>query len=471
MSPQIPRREFLRVGATGSLIAALGLQHGCGQSADAGKPRTARNVIFLVSDGMSLGTLVMADALKRLQTGQSSHWLSLYAREEVRIAKMLTASASSSVTDSAAASSAFGGGTRVANGSLNIRPDGTRNEPILRLAKSAGLGAGLVTTATITHATPAGFVAQVGSRGDEEEVASQYLEQGVDVLLGGGSDFFDRAKRKDGRDLLSEYSKVGYSMASSGSALSAVTGSKCLGLFSAGHMPYSLDLSAGGQDIPSLAQMTRHALTTLSRGSTGFVLQVEGARIDHAAHANDVGALLRDQLAFDEALGEVIRFVDGRDDTLVLLTSDHGNANPGLNGTGAAYSETDERFAKVAGFRQTNTWVLEGLSAKSTDADVRTRVQQGLGLQLLKEEADVLVAALRSEHRDSYRVRNAPLVALGQVVANHCAVGWTGVSHTSDPTELVAFGPGSEGIRGLVPNTYLYECMVRALDLRRAKAA
>ncbi len=467
------RRDFLFTGIAGGVLAASGLKAagsvspGGALSLSLGK--RARNVIFMVSDGMSLGTLIMAERHQRRQAGRGTHWLGLYSRPEVRRGMMDTASANSLVTDSAAASSAWGGGVRVNNGSVNCAPDGRLSLPIMELAHSQGLRTGLVSTATITHATPAGFAAKVPLRADELQIACQYLERRIDVILGGGRKFFTPDLRPDRLDLVDQYSKAGYSVALDAAALSAAPASgPLLGLFDEGHMPYSLDRASDPAllaTVPTLATMARAALARLESSPRGFLLQVEGARIDHGAHANDIGALLYDQLAFDETLGVVLEWLKGRDDTLLIVTSDHGNSNPGLNGVGKAYADTDACFDLVARFRHTNTWVLEGLSATSTLAAIRDRVVEGTGIALDDEELDIVRRALRAELRESYRVRNSALIAFAQVLANHISVGWTGISHTADFTELAALGPGSEPIQGVVRNFEMYGVMARALGL------
>ena len=240
---------------------------------------------------------------------------------------------------------------------------------------------------------------------------------------------------------------------------------------------YALDARADAAlapRTPSLAEMAHIALQRLSAHAGGFVLQIEGARIDHAAHANDIGGLLHDQLAFDDAVGEVLRFAEGRDDTLIIVTTDHGNANPGLNGTGGSfdsrggsYGDTQQCFERLADFRRTNTWVLGELTADSTAAQVRDRVREANGISLIDDEIDLLQRALRRDPapREAYRVRNAPLITLGQLVSNYTSIGWTGTQHTTDLVELAAFGPGSETIGGLIQNHQLHGIMSRALGL------
>jgi hypothetical protein len=93
--------------------------------------------------------------------------------------------------------------------------------------------------------------------------------------------------------------------------------------------------------------MTRAALARLERKDR-FILQVEGARVDHAAHNSDAAAAIRDQLALDEAVDICLEFQQRNPDTLIVLTTDHGNSNAGLNGMGGAYRHSSQRFAALS---------------------------------------------------------------------------------------------------------------------------
>lgn len=474
------RRAFLKSAVSGAAVAALpaALPAATGTKPSASRARGesggARNVIFLVSDGMSLGTLSMAQQFRRRREGRGTEWIGLCGREGVHRALIDTASASSIVTDSAAASSAWGGGMRVANGAINVGPRGELPQPLLDAARASGRATGLVSTATVTHATPAGFAVNVPGRNDEDAIADRYLRSEIDLFLGGGARFFDPARRADGKDLFGAFAAAGYAVARDRAALAAAPKSgRLLGTFSSGHLPFSLDRAASAEltaAVPTLAEMAEVALGRLSAqgGDRGFVLQIEGARVDHAAHANDFGGLVHDQLAFDDALAVALRFTAGRDDTLVIVTTDHGNANPGLNGTGGAYGDTDAAFERAFTLRQTNDWIIDGLSAQSDAAAVRDRIVLGTGLNVSKAEAALVHRALRKDYSDAYRARSSPIVILGQVLANHLAVGWTGISHTSDMAELVALGPGSEAFSGVLLNLQVHSLLRQALGLPRA---
>jgi alkaline phosphatase len=293
------RRKFLQLSAASSLFAA---PTSIAQAPSAPRPKTqAKNVIFLVSDGMSMGTFTLTDQFLRWRDGRPSHWLQLYLDNRVRRGLMDMSSLNSIVTDSSAAASSWGCGARINNGAVNMGPKGEIYPPILSLAQAAGKATGLVTTATLTHATPAGFAANVPDRGQEEAIAQQYLEREFDLLLGGGRKFFEPESRKDKQDLLAGFTGKNYQLLSSRADLKSLPLSrqKAIGLFAGGHVPYELDRIHSAEKketVPSLAEMTAAALQYFSRHPNGFIVQIEGARIDHAAHENDIGGLVSTRL-------------------------------------------------------------------------------------------------------------------------------------------------------------------------------
>lgn len=470
------RRDFLKTGALSSFALGSGaLLNGCspngrGTEDIEGK---AKNVIFLVSDGMSMGTLSMADHMMRRRDGKASNWIRLYEEQRVNRGFMDMASADSIVTDSAAASASWGCGKRVNNGALCMGPDGEIYRTILEYFRDAGKGTGLVTTTEITHATPAGFAANVPQRSMGDEIARQYLEREYDLLLGGGDLHLNPEKRTDREDMYGEFAYKGYSVVKKKNELQNLQndGSKLLGIFFHSHLPYTTDhlnIPEYRNEIPTLAEMTSVALDRLSGHDNGFILQIEGGRVDHAAHSNDVAGLIFDQIAFDDAIGEVLDFVDGRDDTLVIITSDHGNANPGLNGTGSGYADSNVMFDSIAGFTHTNNWILSELHANSTVNQVRERVEEATRHQIRRSEAEALISSLKGEYETLYRLRNRASAVMGTILANYTAVNWVGSMHTSDYVELAAMGPGSQKLSHFTRNTDLFDLMTEAAGVEVA---
>lgn len=475
---QASRRKFLKQGALGAALglglagtplratAATGSRGGLGK----GRPR---NLILLVSDGMSHGTLAMADQYLTVQSGKRSHWMKLYENHSVARALMEMASQNSIIPDSAAASSSWGCGVRVPNGRINVDVDGVEHQPVLQIAREQGLSAGLVTTATVTHATPAGFAANGESRNSEELFANQYLDRGYEVILGGGKRIMMQDLREDGRDMLGAFAADGYEVVYDRSGLAAAKGSgKILGLFSDGHLPYEVDrLHQPGLEaaVPSLAEMTRAALEILSANENGFIVQVEAARVDHAAHNNDPAGLVFDQIALDEALGVAMDFYREHPDTLVIVTSDHGNANPGLlSGVGLG----EQTLGRLANYRSSFGPLLEGHESwpdLGVEA-VRERIYAQTMTEISEREAQLLIDRIAGDWEAPFNafsgLNRVPSV-LGQILANSLHIGWAGRTHTSDFVELVAVGPGSGMVRPWVRNTDLFTIMTESLGISR----
>ena len=458
------RRDFFRNGSLALLGTAIsGGQVFAGSPQSAIKKKLARNIIFLVSDGMSTGTLNMANLLKYRKEGVQSQWLQLYEEGKVARALMDTASANSMVTDSAAGSSSWGGGVRVNNGSLNIGPDGKMHIPILQKFKASGKSVGCVTTVPITHATPAGFCINNNKRGDQAGIATQYLPLRFDVMMGGGLEFFSAEKRKDKQDILAAYRKQSYEVVLTREAMMNTDEQKpLLGVFHEDGLPYALDRMQSKElsdTIPSLADMTSKAIALLSRNKKGFVLQVESGKVDWAAHANDAGALLYDQLEFDEAIKAAIDFAEKDRETLVIITTDHGNANPGL-----FYGDkANSNFDHIQHFKHTNDWILNGINRNFTTQQVIERVEYAQGMVLQQEDAAELLKHYSSlDETGLYNPRKLPFKYLAQLQTPFTSVGWGSMDHSADYVELAAYGPGSELLKPFVKNTDLHYLMLNA---------
>ncbi len=437
-----------------------------------GRPK---NIIFMIADGMSTGVISLAEPFSQFVRGSGTHWFALQQSPQTIHGFFETHSLSSMVTDSAAASTAWSSGSRVFNGAINVLPDGTKLTPIGQLAKQTGRRVGLVTTTTITHATPAGFAAVHPDRSAQHDIATQY-DGVVDILMGGGREFFDPERRVDGLDLVEKYKAAGYDFCDRrDQLLSSGKKRKLLGLFWEGHLPYTLDWrhqSKMERAVPTLAEMTRKALGSLKDSDKGFLLQVEGGRVDHAAHANDAAAIMWDQLAFDDAVGVVLDFVKDRDDTLVVVTSDHGNANPGLNGMGGKYKKSDECFERLAQATASYDYIIPRLRSEakedggiSREAVIET-IKSMAGIELAKEDADLIAAASKGRLPQDHNHQHSNFVGLlGQLLGNHTGIGWTGVTHTADWVVISAVGPGAEHFRGLVRNTDAFRLMTSLWEI------
>ena len=456
------RRDFLNFGviaAAGGVVSSSSLV-GCSKDVKNKSRGKTKNIIFLVSDGMSSGTLTMADLLLQRKTGNGSNWINLYRENRVSRALMDTASASSLVTDSAAASSAWGGGHRVKNGALNVGTDGTMYKPIFQKLKEAGKSVGCVTTCPITHATPAGFCVSKKSRGDQSVIAELYLPLHFDVMMGGGTQYFSQETRADGKDLFSVFAEEGYTVVRTKQEMNASTVDKpLLGVFHTDGLPYSVDQKEDEkllETVPSLAELTKRAIDQLSKNPNGFALQVEGGKVDWASHANDTGAVLYDQIAFDEAVGVAIAFAEQRDDTLVIVTTDHGNSNPGLFGK-------NESFDLIQNYKHSNEWILRNIAKNDSPSKLIEQIHFAQGYAITDGEAREILSHYADQTNDGlYNNYKLPFRLLATIQQKYNGVGWAGTDHSADFVELAMFGQGRELLNPFIKNTDLHYLMLEA---------
>ena len=464
------RRKFLRGSALLSGALALNPLDLFGNNHSENfnlKSKKAKNIIFLISDGMSNGTLSMANLYSKNILGKETHWMNLYLENKASRALMDTASASSIVTDSAAASSAFGGGFRVKNGSLNVGENGENHLPIWQKFKKKGKKAGCVTTVTITHATPAGFCINSAKRSAELEIAENYADLGFDVMMGGGDEFFNPEKRADKKDVYSNYKKKGYQILKNKADLKNIDKNKpLLGVFNTGALPYSIDRTNNPdlQKMPTLAEMAKVAIDQMKDHQEGFVLQIEAGKVDWAAHANDIAGLIHDQLAFDETIKVAMDFAEKDQNTLVIITTDHGNANPG-NIYGA---DATKNFNSISNYKFTNEYVLNGIHSDFNLQQIKDWIAENNQISVSDEDAKHLLNFYKGLEKDEeglYNYKKLPYKAFSEIQKKHNSVGWVSMDHSGDYVELAMYGPGSELIKPFVKNTDLHYLMLKAAEV------
>jgi len=328
----------------------------------------ARNIIFFLADGMNVPTITAARILEGQMMGMSGeeHQLSFEAFPYVGLAK--TYNTDAQVPDSAGTASATQAGVKMAKGVIGLNSsvprgdceasDGNEVTSISMLAAAAGKANGVVSTARLTHATPASAYAHTADRnweddtgladvpGDCTDIATQLLEfpygDGIQVALGGGRRHFlpeemadpeyegRTGRRGDGRDLTEAWlDRYGENAAyvwnlEQFEALDPAAVSHVLGLFEPAHMQYEADRERDAAGEPSLSEMTAFAIDVLSRNENGYYLMVESGRVDHAHHANNAYRALTDAIEFAEAIQTAVDKVD-LEDTLIVVTADHGH--------------------------------------------------------------------------------------------------------------------------------------------------
>jgi alkaline phosphatase len=197
----------------------------------------------------------------------------------------------------------------------------------------------------------------------------------------------------------------------------------------------------------------------------GFVLQVEGGKVDWAAHANCVGGLIFDQIAFDEALAVAIDFAENDGNTLVIITTDHGNSNPGL----IYGKEADVNFEKIQNFKQTNEWILNGIRSDFSISQVIERIEYANGITLKSEEAQSIFSyynGIENSADGLYNYKKLPYKLLSEIQKSYTNVGWMGDNHSADYVEIAMYGPGKEVHPLFMKNTDLHSFMLKVTGLK-----
>jgi alkaline phosphatase len=280
-----------------------------------------RNIILMIGDGMGLPDVYAAMTV-------SASPLNIERCNAIGLQK--TFSADNYVTDSGAAGTALATGNKTKNGVIGMDANGTKVKSIVEIAKENGLSTGLVSTSSITHATPASFIAHQSSRGGYEDIAMDFLKTDIDVFIGGGIDHF--RKRKDKLNLLDSLRFRGYEVDTTLAMALKSTSLKLAGLTAPVHNPYRL--KGRGDMLPTASSK---AIEILKKNPKGFFLMIEGSQIDWAGHANVADTLIDETLDFDKAIGVALDFAKNDGHTLVIITADHETGGVTITG---GYRET-----------------------------------------------------------------------------------------------------------------------------------
>jgi alkaline phosphatase len=436
-----------------------------------------KNILFFLGDGMGLTTLTAARIYAVGEEGD----LAIDRLPESAFVK--TYSNNAQVTDSAAAMSALMTGVKVNNGVISMSTDTAAVWPandangnaqvskcsngkpvptLLEMAKQRGLGVGVVTTTRITDATPAATYAHACHRKLENDIAAALvpggagfnpqLGDGIDVLFGGGLQFFtphtNGGLRADNRDLLAEMRARGYSVASSTADLGKAAG-RVVGLFAKSDMSYDAERDPAKE--PGLKQMTLAAIDVLAKKPAGFFLVVEGGRIDHALHATLAKRALQETVSFNDALQATIDKMNAMDpglkNTLIVVTADHDHTLL-LHGYARRTGPTTATEPGVLGLLKT---VETGQPQRDLDGAPMTIIGFGTG-----------------EHRVNGSRGDAPHLTDAVVTADdyhHEAVVRTKPgreTHGGIDVFLGATGARSDTFRGTIENTRVFELIKAA---------
>ena len=434
------------------------------------RDNSVKNIIYFIGDGMGPTHVVLARNYSLFILGKDLNMTSLM--KDGSTAYMTNYSADYIVTDSAAAGTAMATGFKTNNGMISVTPDGRKIDTILEKAQSVGKSTGLISTARLTDATPASFSSHSKNRGLENEIAVDMLEHKVDCLLGGGLRHFipqdiKGSGREDIRNLLTEAQNFGYTVVKNAREFNNAdpyTTSKLLGLFSISHLPYELDRNTN--EVPSLAEMTEKALQILNKNQTGFFLMVEGGRIDHAAHANDAASVIKEVLAFDEAIGVALNYQKKEPNTLIVVTADHETGGIAITkgqpiGESFDYMTKNDlnKFTKISASIE-DVIVNEVKKAQSISA-IKEIIKKYTDIDITDDDA----LGIKEGKAWMPNFSNQPANWIGRAVSNELKVTFATGDHTAEPIMLFAMGPYSEIFTGFLDNTDVPKIMSHAFGL------
>jgi alkaline phosphatase len=193
--------------------------------------------------------------------------------------------------------------------------------------------------------------------------------------------------------------------------------------------------------------------------------------VDHAAHGSDAAGGIWDQVAFDEAIEVCLEFQREEPDTLLVITTDHGNANPGLNGMGGGYGRSTPLFSNLTRVRKSLSALEQDIRrARAADGWSAGRlseiVEEATGYRVPDRQGELFVRFMEGEHPPLYDLMNGFSAQMGQLLANHVGIGWTGTSHTSDYVLISATGPGSGLFRGFLAGTDVFHHYMALAGIR-----
>ncbi|MCC8038098.1 MAG: alkaline phosphatase [Bacteroidales bacterium] len=428
---------------------------------------TPRYIFYFIGDGMGMGHVMAAETYNR-EVRKAAEPL-LMMRFPV-VGMSMTYSASSPVTDSAAAGTALSTGHKTNNNYLGVTPDTTAVESMAKVLQRDGYGIGICTSVYPDDATPGAFFAHVPSRSMYYEIGTQAAESGYEFLAGSN---LRGVVDKQGRptDLYEVLEKSGYSVVRGADAISSVTTDKIFLLSPdstrVSNIGYTIDSIPGALTLP---EITRQCLSHLEKLSPDkFFMMIEGGNIDHAAHANDGGAVIKEIVNFNEALQVAYDFyLQHPDETLIVVTADHDTGGMALGNKYLKYQAHLEyidyqRMSKDE-FSDECKAILKSRRVFTWD-DMRQMLEEKFGFwkgvpvsekqeQALKEKFEQTFELRNSEDQKTlYNSFNAFAVEVFDVLDAATGIGWTTTSHTGNPVPVYAVGVGAERFASLNNNT------------------
>lgn len=419
----------------------------------------AKNVIMLIADGMSTEGITLA---RQTKGGN-------LAMDEISVGSVITSWANGPITDSAPGGTVYAAGEKTNNKYIGTSVNDTPIASIVEGAESIGKATGIIATSEITHATPADFTAHTNNRKHYNQILHQQINQDMEVVLGGGfnkpSGFTSEVSTDEFaayyEDQVNNIKEEGFDFITTKDELDNYDGDKLWGSFADADLKYDFDRQSDNDNVqPSLAEMTDKAIEVLNKDEDGFFLMVEGSKVDWAAHANNTVGIVSDILAFDEAVEAAVNFAKEDGNTVVVVTTDHGNS--GITIGSNYYNDNIGSYDKATYSNTTdllkNATITEErfdeISSGKSDAEIKALALEYYGIDLTAEE----LAIVKGEQGEGRQV------GIREVIARRVGIGYTTGGHTGEQIYLGVYAPSDvELLEGVVDNTEVNKYMQRVL--------
>lgn len=444
---------------------------------------TPRYIFYFIGDGMGPGHVMAAQHYNRYALGNDSPLLMM----QLPLGGIITTySASSTVTDSAAAGTALATGEKTGNGMLGMRRDSTALMSVAELLHGNGWGVGLVTTVAPDDATPGAFYAHVPNRNRYTEIGKQAADCGYEFIA--GSKWRGMTDRKGNKTDLEEYF-LSTPELDCVTTTEAARASEKRRIFLTSENPlndsnvgFTIDSIAGTLQLPD---MTRTCIDHLMKVSPDrFFMMVEGGNIDHVGHANDGGTVAVEIYNFNEALAEAYKFYESHpEETLIIVTADHDTGGMSVGNRHVGYtshaelvphqSMSKDRFSYIIKEMLRNgdhpTWdefkeLVKGATGLWGAIDVKEGQE--------KEIEEVFTATFSrsgniADEKTLYASYNGLASEVWRVLNDIQGFGWTTGGHSGNPVPVFAIGEGLEPLATFGDNTAIAPLLIKLTGYNR----
>ena len=433
--------------------------------------QSPKYIFYYIGDGMGMGPIVAAQNYNRLILKNDKP---LTMMQMPVVGWALTYSASSDITDSAAAGTALATGSKTKNYMLGMNADTVAVTSIAKILHDSGYGVAIATSVAPDDATPGAFFAHVPNRSMTYQIGCDMAASGYEFVAGAGL----RGTETDGKpnDLLDRFAAEGVQIVRGPEGAASITAARALLLNNEGssrsNIGYTIDSIQGTLTLPLIAST---ALKQLERTSPDkFFMMIEGGNIDHALHGNDAGASIKEIINFDEALKVAYDFYLAHpDETLIVVTADHATGGMAIVRSGGIGNIDYQKVSKEE-FSNFCKAMLKTRNIFTWD-DMKAYMSENLGFfthipvseadetKLKKLFDDTFELRNTADQKTLYANFNAFAVEVFNMFNNAVGVTFCTTSHAGNAVPVFAVGVGADLFKGFNNNTDLPAAILKAV--------